>query len=182
MTKENRDFIDKAACEDTTNRNQLVTLLCVFPDGKAVTCYAPRNIVFNCFLTTPRPAHSKLYTAARVVGWVAFSCHVICIGMAELLSQILTVAVLVGATVFMIYGVGAEHKNIGSRLCVSRVVHPGSDRRTAMYVRMDLTPTEERSMLAWSLFPHESNTVWWDKYRDAQAAAKLEKETLAATA
>jgi hypothetical protein len=52
------------------------------PSGKAVTIHVPRGVPIQCLLTSPRPPNPQLYHAARALGWLAFGCHIISLGMA----------------------------------------------------------------------------------------------------
>ena len=80
--------------------------------------------------------------------------------------------ILVAATTGTVYGIGGVKHKIGDRLLVQRSEDNGtSDRRTPAYVRLNLTPEEEESMMLWNLFPRRSNQQWWKGY----LAAKEEK-------
>lgn len=49
-----------------------------------------------------------------------------------------------------------------------RATAPGSGYLP--YVRLDLSPDQEDSMVHWNLFPQRSNALWWGRYREAKEA------------
>lgn len=130
-----------------------------------MTLSAPRGVVKNCFLTTPRPPRRPLYDIARLLGWPGFGCHVICIGQSTLFIQNITVVTIILATTVYVRGFGCDELQFGQRISIFRVdPSNGNDTRTFAYTRLRLSSTEEATMLAWSLFPQRSNQQWWKNY------------------
>ena len=150
------DKSEKTSCE-------LVKVLVAIPDGKVVTVHTTRGIIIDCLLTTPRPPNPTLYTVTRAAGWLCFGVHIISLGMASLVCQLVTVAILVGPTLLVAWQIGVDVKHIGRKLELTHS-DSGVPFRAAAYARLSLTPKEEDSMLLWNLFPHRSNQVWWSKY------------------
>ncbi|KFA72445.1 hypothetical protein S40288_10289 [Stachybotrys chartarum IBT 40288] len=153
------------------------------PRGNAVTILGPRMLIVNCLLTNPRPLRPRIYYILRVLGWTAFGAHAITLGMASLFTQILTVALLLVSTYLTAMHVGARSDAVGSRLWLSVDVGDPAWSRRFSYARLRMTKSEEDSMVLWGLMPHRSNTWWWSRYRDTEAARdESEKNHVEATA
>lgn len=162
---QNKQFLDRTVSSLKGTGSELVKAFCILCDGKAVSLFAPRGIVTGCFLTIPRPAHPKLYNIVRALGWVGFACHVICIGQSTLFIQILTVVIMITASVLCVLGWGSNEFLLCRRLNVLRVDPPGAeDRRAVAYGKLALSEEEENTMLTWGLFPQRSNEHWWMNY------------------
>lgn len=170
---QNRLAIDRAADSDKIAR-QPVKVLVILPDGRAVAVRVTRDVLLNCLLTDPRPTHPRLYTAARAVGWAAFGIHVVALGMASLVCQLVTILLLILPTIVSAWEIGTDRRRIGRRLCL---VREDADLpfRAAAYARLGLSATEQESMLSWNLFPQKSNEAWWTKYNEAKATNKFDK-------
>jgi hypothetical protein len=178
VVKKNRDAIDQGAVAGFHSSSDTVKMFLTLPNGKAISIYAPRGVVVQSFLTTPRPSNPRWYAFVRSIGWVAFGCHIITLGMAALVNQIISVCVLVGATVVTVWRIGAVNDQIAYHLDFNRVdAEDPEDSRTGAYLRLKLTATEERMMVAWNLLPHESNKKWWQTYRFAQGETSLKMQT-----
>jgi len=165
MIRQNRAYLDEVVAGISGPGAEFVKVFCLLTDGKAVTLRAPRGLVLNGFLTTPRPFYKHGYKLCRAIGWVAFGVHVICIGQASLFIQIPTVVIMIIATVACVTGMGCDERHIGRRIHVHRVNEGFDDKRSLAYARLDLSDEEENSMVAWGLFPQRSNKGWWHKYR-----------------
>lgn len=179
MLQQNKSFLDKVARDLRGWQSEFVKVFCLLPDGRAVTIFAARGLVRRAFLTTPRPYRSLLYRVCRVIGWIAFGFHVICIGQATLFIQILTVVIMVTATMICVLGVGSDEYQIGRSIHVHLVNTNGiEDRRTLTYARLGLSDDEDRSMLAWSLFPQRSNEGWWHDYQQLKESQASQEKSL----
>lgn len=169
LVRQHREYLDREAEKIVVmggENSDFVKAFCLLADGRAVTLLAPRGLVVNCFLTTPRPFDNFLYNATRAVGWLAFGCQVICIGQATLFIQILTIVIMLTATVLYVRGIGCEDHHVAGRILVHRdEPEEKLDSRTLAYARLEMSDEEEASMLAWALMPQRSNTTWWEKYR-----------------
>lgn len=166
---QSRRAIDLAVDEAEKTSSEPVKLLITIPNGKVVTLYTTRGIVIDCLLTTPRPPNPALYTTTRAVGWLAFGAHIISLGMASLVCQLVTVALLVVPTLLVAWQIGVDASQVGQKLELTHS-DTGVPFRAAAYARLGLTPSEEQSMIVWNLFPHLSNEGWWSKYRKAKEA------------
>ena len=172
LVKQHRDFLDQEASNLSGRDLALVKILCQLADGRAVTLLAPRGIVRSCFLTTPHSQTKNLYDTVRALGWLSFGCHVICIGQSTLFIQILTVVIMVTATVLHVRGLGCNDLHLGRQMDIYRVdSSPDDDFRTMAYIRLQLSSEEEKNMLTWSLFPQRSNHRWWENYENLRLAA-----------
>ena len=170
VVDQNRKAIDIAATQGLLLSSDIVKTFWILPNGKAVTMYAPRGVIINCFLTSPRPPHQRLYIGARYLGWISFGVHVITLGMACLVNQMITVSILIISTIVTAWRLSADKFGVGSRLRFARRDHPDvGDSRSGAYIRLRLSYTEEQSMLGWNLLPQRSNESWWRRFRARQA-------------
>lgn len=170
---QNLAALDIAATKSAKTSNEVVKTFLVLPTGAAVTIKASRGIVVDCLLTTPRPLNPLLYDIARGAGWIAFGIHVVSLGMAAFLNQLLAVALLLVSTVLVTLRIGDDEYQIGSRLQIRRYDCVGPAFRAAALARLQLSTTQEDTMLAWGLFPQRSNEQWWRKYRACQGTPSL---------
>ena len=170
LVQQNQASLDRKACSLQGRDRDPVKTFCLLADGKAVTLLAPRGMVTKCFLTTPQPESPRLYSIVRYLGWMAFTCHIICIGQSTLFMQILTVVLMVVATVVQVRGIDCDELQLGRHISIYRKNQcPGKDTRTIAYTRLELSSDEEATMLSWSLFPQLSNQRWWDHYKGLKA-------------
>ena len=177
LVKQNREAVDHAATTEDKRRNQeIVKTLCFLRDNKVVTIYAPRNVVINCFLTTPKPGRPHLYSSVRALGWLAFAGFVVTIGQATLIVQLIIVSITLLATILTARGTSSEVAEVGSNLRTARKERQNlSGRRIETYSALDLSPEEENAMVDWNLVPRRKNIKWWDEYRDLQRKSGIEK-------
>jgi hypothetical protein len=138
------------------------------PDGTSVTLFAPRGVVINCLLTTPRPKHPNLYNITRTVGWVAFAVNIVTLGNACLLNQLVAVALLLFPTWLMAMNVLADDTHVGSRLQFEIKHPPKPYYHAAALARLKLSPEEEEAMVSWGLYPLKSNSLWWERFERAK--------------
>jgi hypothetical protein len=135
-----------------------------------------RNILIN--LNNKKSYHTWIYTSARGVGWMTFAIHVICIGQSSLLTQVLSVALLVCSTVLTIYNVGNDNPEVGDRLSVNKIATLNTHKDAYLYLHP--TDEEERVLRRYLRLPYrpecasamgEYNDDWWKKW-DAKANKK----------
>lgn len=171
LVRQNRDAIDRAAVDTSVHSNDLVRTFIILANGKATTVVAPRNVVVNCFLSTPKIAHPTYYAIARAIGWFAFVGLIVTIGQAVLVVQVAIIIVTVSATVLIAYGIGTVDDGVGRTLQVVRSEHPNRHgRRGEAYAMLHLEKAEEDTMIDWALFPQRRNQNWWNQYRNYKAA------------
>jgi hypothetical protein len=96
--------------------NDLCICLLVTPSGHAVTLQTSRRIITQVLLMNLIPSHKRMYRIARVLGWVGFGVHIICLGMSSLANQILTVVVLLVSTIIIACNIGVYYQHIVSKL------------------------------------------------------------------
>lgn len=186
VLKANRDAIDKAI-EDTTKQakekeaadpteklRQEVTILCILDDASPLIMKTPEHLIKACFVSTPTPLHPGRYLFARAAGWVFFLVHIISLGQSVLVSQMVTIVLLVIPTVALVAlpedwrkrYLGCDEELIAKKLRAHKVpTKANGSRRVHLYAMCQLTRKEEESMLHWSTMPHSSNVKWWDGYR-----------------
>ncbi len=181
ILSQNRLAVDRAAVEAEQD-NVIVKAFCTLPTGEAVTISCARRVLLGCLLTTPRPPTPRLYNTAQVVGWFAFGCHILALGMSSLANQIMSVVVLIVGTVAAVKRYGCDEYCIGRFLRFSPSNYGGEESRAKSYWLLDLSVEQETAMLNWALFPQKSNTHWWTCYRKCQAKGDFEdwKELIAA--
>lgn len=167
VVSQNRQSIRDAATQKWKGPDDYISTFITLPSGQAVTVYAPRSIIVNCFLTNPRPPSPRVYIWMRALGWISFGIHVASIGMARLFNQIVSVIVLVGSSVLVVSQVGELPYSIPPGLCIDVIEGDPAEMRSAAYARLELSESEEKSMRKWNLFPHKSNVGWWNRYRQA---------------
>ena len=171
LVKQNRDAIDRAATDTSICSNDLVRNFIILANGNATTVIAPRNVVVNCFMSTPEIAHPIYYTMARTIGWFAFVGLIVTVGQAVLVVQIAIIIVTVFATVLTALGIGTVRDGVGNTLEVVRSEHPSRHgRRHEAYAMLHLSKEEENTMTDWALFPQRRNLSWWNQYRSYRAA------------
>ncbi|KAL9619787.1 MAG: hypothetical protein Q9160_005623 [Pyrenula sp. 1 TL-2023] len=175
---QNRNAIDEAACRGRALNPEKAKLLCILPNGKSVIIHASTGVITNCLIIDPKPACPSLYTVMRWIGWIAFTTHVISIGMSTLFVQIYTVILVVVPSVLTVHCVGSNENLIGRCLSVDRDENLKSNpegRRLRTYIDLELTQEEEAVMLEWNLFPKRCNKAWWKDYyqlRDQSRASR----------
>jgi hypothetical protein len=135
------------------------------PNGKAVTLLGPRAVIVNCVLTDPKPARPWVYNVLRTIGWTAFGVHAISLGMSSLVSQILSVVLLLASTVLKAYRVGDRPYAVGRRLTLDFDMGDPSWFRKPAYIRLKMNKSEEDNMVHWNLLPQRTNDFWWQRYR-----------------
>lgn len=170
VVSQNRAGLDAAADANqsqTSGQTQQAKLLVILNDAKAVTMTAPAGLVKPCFIFKPQPPNESLYEFARNIGWLAFTAHVISIGMSGLATQIVTVVLIVLPTVLTVRKWGCDNDEIiGTRLRATVTLnHDESARRQDAYVALRLTEEEDDSMVDWNLMPHRTNRLWWNEYK-----------------
>jgi hypothetical protein len=183
LTNQNRAALDALAAEHAEADKKLddrARFLVLLNDGKLVTMYATPNLIKACFIDKPVPPNKHLYKITRNIGWIAFTAHVISIGMSGLVTQLLTVFLIVVPTVLTVFKFGCDESLIGSRLKAKiGTAGKGSEKRMDTYINLCLSEAEEKSMLEWSLMPHKDNESWWQVYNEKKLSPRLPNEPAA---
>lgn len=159
-------------------RSTVVKLLVTLDDGRMVTVFAPRGLVLSGFLKTPAPVHPLTYTWTRRAGWLFFGVHIIALGQCNLVTQILTVALLVASTWLVVRGFGCDESEIGDSIRVQKHQNDFTvaDRRMWAYAKLQPTVEEEESLADWNLLPRKVNKAWWREYDNAKQSVRLPNE------
>lgn len=174
-----------------------VKTVVVLSDARAIVVLMPECLVVDCFVYTPKPLDSTdetkqgktfpprmrsnnlaskiddsftlfQYRIVRWIAWVAFGAHVITIGMSDLVSQLVTVVLIVLPTFFYVNRVGCNDRNVGTRLKATITQFPPEntpDRRSDMYAFLNLDSKQQDALTEWSLAPLSSNEKWWNEYK-----------------
>ena len=168
LRNQNRTALDASAGKHADADKKVddrARFLVLLNDGKLVTMSATPDLIKDCFIDKPVPPNKHLYNITRSIGWIAFTAHVISIGMSGLATQLVTIFLIIVPTVLTIFKVGCDESLIGSRLKARIETNKqGSEKRMDTYINLCLSETEEKSMLEWSLMPHKDNTSWWQLY------------------
>lgn len=175
-----RQALDTNAVKGDKDFPNPVKLLIALPTGKVVSVHTTRGITVQCLLTEAKPQNRQLHQAARGIIWVAFALHALTLGMASLATQLLLVVVILASTVFEVQRMGADESSVGRYLRIVQRDDHTIDSRSKAYIKLGLNSLEEESMIKWDLFPRESNTGWWQRYRLLQKspdARPYEKES-----
>jgi hypothetical protein len=174
LTNQNRAALDAVAGKhaDADKKVDDRAWFLVLPnDGKLVTMTATPDLIKDCFIDKPVPPNKRLYGVTRNIGWIAFTTHVISLGMSGLATQLVTVFLIIVPTVLTIFRVGCDESLIGSRLKARiETIEQCSEKRMDTYVNLRLSEAEEKSMLEWSLMPHTDNKGWWQQYNSKKLA------------
>ncbi|KAL4947952.1 hypothetical protein BDW69DRAFT_189715 [Aspergillus filifer] len=173
-------------------RPEVVKILVVMPDSRAVTMFIPEHLLRGVFVTES-PVHSPgLYHLAQWIGWVAFTVHVVTLGMVQLATQLYVIALMVIPTVLICYGFGCDDSRLWKGWCWIRgkdagpyVYHVGPQLQATVFEwpedvefvkddkgalrRRDLSPlsAEQRStarmdLYAWLNLSEEEERSMWD--------------------
>ncbi|KAJ9503110.1 hypothetical protein H2202_001264 [Exophiala xenobiotica] len=83
---------------------QSTKVLIIQTDSKAVTFWMPNELLAppSLFIEGPKVLHPQTYFAVRSIGWLAFAVHIVAIGMADLVSQLYTVVLIVLPTLLLV--------------------------------------------------------------------------------
>ncbi|KAF7513249.1 hypothetical protein GJ744_010645 [Endocarpon pusillum] len=168
VLEQNRTALDLAARKgfDMSNGTESKFLV-VLSDSRMIAMHAPSGLVQACFVQKPQPQDPRLYYTVRMIGWASFAVQAVSLGMSGLATQIITVLLMVSATVLMHFQVGCDDTIIGRRLKAQQHERGGT-RRQDLYVSLQLEEHEEESMLRWNLMPHKTpvpaSERWWREY------------------
>lgn len=92
--------------------NEIAKVIVVTEDSKIITLAVPGYLAKLAFAINPQPPNRYIYRACQWIGWTFFAVHVISIGMAALYTQIVSVVVIIVATVLVAHRVGCEDSQI----------------------------------------------------------------------
>ena len=174
VLKSNRDAIDTVIEDHSRSEysdQHFTKCFITFNNGKQINMFVPSGLIRLVFIDKPAVHQSKTSLAMHVAGWTAFTTHVVTIGMSGLATQVVTVFLIVMATVMTVFKFGCNDEIIGSKLH-ARITVPAkgqSTRRQDAFIYLNLTDSEEDTLIAWNIMPlkstSESNTNWWNQYQ-----------------
>ncbi|KAL2808787.1 hypothetical protein BJX63DRAFT_19998 [Aspergillus granulosus] len=93
-------------------RPEHAKIIVVMPNSQAVTMFIPEHLLRPIFVTDTTPGSPALYRLVRWAGWVAFTVHVVTLGMAMLATQLYIIAIMVASTVLTCYGWGCDDSRL----------------------------------------------------------------------
>ena len=183
---ENRRALDDAALDgEKKSKGTEAKFLVILADSTAIQMTAPSELIKRCFIEKPKVKNTDLYLYIRMLGWIGFGVHIISIGMSGLATQIITVFIMVVASVLTAFKYGCDENFVGRYLYADirdaanitdrhwlsekNREDDGLEKRRDIYIELDLSRNEEISMLDWNLFPHRFNEQWWIDYYDKVA-------------
>ena len=85
------------------------------------------------------------------------------------MTQIIAIVVMIVSSVVVCRQIGTDKAHIGSMMKIKRIDSDVSFRAAA-YAKLELSGTQEDSMVMWNLFPHRTNQGWWTKYNRTKAS------------
>ncbi|KAJ5192194.1 hypothetical protein N7449_008336 [Penicillium cf. viridicatum] len=153
-----RSSIDKTIQSLKEDPGPDVKVFITLPSGKAVTIFGPRMIVVSCLLAEAQPTQPQFYYLMRMASWAAFGAHAITLGMSDLFNQVLTVVILLLSTYLTARHAGGYREAIGTQFCLEVDMGDPGLPCGAAYIRLDMSTTEENSMVHWSMMPQRSNS------------------------
>jgi hypothetical protein len=172
VVQQNRNALDAAvekAFQASQNDGNEEKILVILSDAKMVTMYVPTGIVYCCFVSKPDIKKKIVYYNIRMVGWAGFAVQVVSLGMSGLATQLVTVSVMVVATIATHFHIGCKEEIVGTKLGAAKEgFGPERSRRKDVYAALGLEEHEEESMLAWNLMPHKTTPAasgWWTSYK-----------------
>lgn len=98
-------------------RPEMVKILAVMPDSRAITMFIPEHVLRGVFVTESAVRSPGVYRMAQWVGWMAFTVHIVTLGMARLATQIYVIAFTVIPTVLICYGFGCDDSRVHKAWC-----------------------------------------------------------------
>ena len=103
-----KDYIKKDPSESWIGNP--IKVVIIQSDSKAVTFWMPNQLVIppSLFIEGPIILNPKAYFVMRSIGWLAFAIHIVAIGMADLATQLYTVALIVLPTVLLVQKTGCD--------------------------------------------------------------------------
>lgn len=78
---------------------EMAKVIIITDNSQAMTVIAPAYLIRSIFMAHPKIPNPRLYRILRMIAWVACAVHVIYIDMAALYTQIMTVVIIISATV-----------------------------------------------------------------------------------
>lgn len=143
-----------------------VKVLLITPAGQAITIFTLRGVVTEVLLTESKVQHKSIYAAVRMLGWIGFGGHVVSLGMASLVNQLLTIVVLLSSTWITTFGIGTDSSVVAGNLKIERFEEDlGQESRARVYHRLEMSKEEEELMIRWCLMPSRSKADWWTRYQ-----------------
>lgn len=142
-------------------------------NGTAIRVSTRCGMVIDWLLTTTRPRQRQRYDTVRSLVWLVFGIHLVSLGMASPSSQILYIALVITTTILTFRQVGAGRHHISHNLELT-IGKRELRFRAATFARLELTKSEEESMILWNLMPHRSNKNWREKYETTKKDENFE--------
>ncbi|RSL50961.1 hypothetical protein CEP53_008620 [Fusarium sp. AF-6] len=173
--------ISDAMAKRKPGSDQLSDAIVILDDSKAVTVKAPAYMMGGVFTRNPDIPNPRLYAFTRWVGWLAFAAHILSLGSAALHTQIITVVVIIAATILTCYKFGCDDSKIRASLMNSDTVEDGSSR--TCWVSSQLKATISVYREDWSFWPKPCQIVGPDIKRndeERKEASEMETEDLQA--
>jgi hypothetical protein len=162
----------------TLSQRKEVKLFITLPSGDSIVVKTTTGITQNCLLTGARPSSKNWHRIVRGICWLAFSAHVVSLGMASLAVQVPLVALTLLFSVLVVLQIGCDESRVGNRLAISRRDNEGLGSRAQTYMLLDLTEDEEQCFLEWPLFPKRVNRLWWSVFERFVADTKVDRREL----
>ncbi|EXJ71069.1 uncharacterized protein A1O5_06062 [Cladophialophora psammophila CBS 110553] len=205
-TKRRPNVNNKVFDEDELRKLPEAKVIVLLPDARAAVLFIPECLVREVFVYNPKPPGTRdetkrvgtwpvrrreenrrkqsgprellVYELVRWISWLAFGAHVITIGMSDLVSQLITVVIIVVPTFLIVQGFGCDDSHIGTRLRAEISDIPPEEikaRRADMYAFLALSDEEEGCLEQWNLAANRANRHFWGDYeRKKEVFAKVQ--------
>ncbi|GKU09126.1 unnamed protein product, partial [Fusarium langsethiae] len=158
-------LIDKALEKSRNDPEDEVKVVLTIPEGRAVTIIGPRSLVVNYLLTDPRPLQPQLHMALQFVAWLAFGGQASALGISTLFDRIMCVIVMLLRTSLTAMYTSDLPFTICTKLVLDLDLGDRNWPRSPACARLDVTKTEEDTMVHWNMMPQQSNEFWWTRFR-----------------
>jgi hypothetical protein len=172
LVEKARTKITAANPEPKDIRN--IRLLVEPPNSNRIVVNRLQGALFTCFLVPLANSHEQNYRFARLVGWLAFAIHIICIGQSSLVGQLMAVGLMIFGTMGAIYRVGCDPKDFGQFLRAES--KSTQQQRRECFAKLGPTDEEEKALKHWHLLPERvPNQDEFFEYYDRERLACMAK-------
>ncbi|KAF7534081.1 hypothetical protein G7054_g6529 [Neopestalotiopsis clavispora] len=159
--------------QNPSKESSLAKFIIVFPEGKLAIFHCERAYL-SVMIDNKKPmrlfSHIML-SIARGFGWLAFAVQIVAIGQASLSTQIITVFVMVLASLLTVFHIGERCRGqIGSYIKIEQQSIQAKGRLD-VYAKLLPTSEEERYMTKRGLLPDKKSlwgAEWWVKWYEAK--------------
>ncbi|KAM6519040.1 hypothetical protein FALCPG4_012694 [Fusarium falciforme] len=170
--------INAAMAKRKPDADQLSEAIVILDDSKAVTVRAPAYLMGGVFTRNPDIPNPRLYAFTRWIGWLAFAVHILTIGSAALHTQIITVVLIITATILTCYKFGCDDSKIWASLRSARTADDGFSRTCWVSSRLEATISVYPEQWSWWPKPCQTFGLEAEKNEERKMASEIQTEDL----